>query len=126
RFAWQWYDKVLPIAAGAQVRRGGNIILTQLCNEIGMIHWLHKASDPAPFVTDLYRKFLAERYETIPRLNAAYRSGYKNFDEIVQPQGEPDARTAQIFFDWALFYRRYYALYFQSLYKRAKAYGLEV
>ena len=38
----KWYAKALPLIAARQIHRGGPIVLVQLCNEIGMIHWLHK------------------------------------------------------------------------------------
>jgi len=125
-FISAWYDQVLPLIVARQVTRGGNIILVQLCNEIGMIHWLLKGSDNSPFVTEMYQNFLGESYGGIETLNRAYRTKYKNFGEIFQPKGEVSSKNLNIFFDWALFYRKYYATYYKGLYERAKKHELEV
>lgn len=126
KYVKRWYDQLLPIISKQQVHKDGNIVMVQLCNEIGMVHWLHKAADQSPFVTDLYRKFLEARYESIGALNAAYGMDHKSFADVAQPSGDVDAKNLGIFFDWALFFRRYYALYYHSLYGWAKQYGLEV
>ncbi len=126
KYVKRWYDQLLPIISKQQVHQEGNIVMVQLCNEIGMIHWLHKAADQSPFVTDLYRRFLDAKYKNIETLNEGYGKSYKNFSEVVQPSGDVDSKNLGIFFDWALFFRRYYALYFYSLYGWAKQYGIDV
>ncbi len=126
KYVKRWYDQLLPIVSKQQVHKEGNIVMVQLCNEIGMVHWLHKAADQAPFVTDLYRKFLETKYKSVSALNAAYGTSYVSFDSVSQPSGDVDPKNLGIFFDWSLFFRRYYALYYHSLYGWAKQYGLEV
>ncbi len=125
-FVGKWYQELLPIISANQIQKDGPVIFVQLCNEIGMIHWLHKASNPAPFVTKLYQDFLREKYPSVDALNRAYGASFESFDHIEQPEGNPEPKTLAIFFDWALFYRRYYALYYETLYKRAKEHGIEV
>lgn len=126
KYVQSWYDQVLPIVSKYQIHQGGNIIFVQLCNEIGMIHWLHKASDDSEFVTRMYWEFLKDKYSTIQALNESYSTHYPNFEEIQQPKGEVALKNLKIFFEWALFYRRYYALYYSSLAQRAKKHSISV
>lgn len=122
----KWYDRVLPIVSERQIHRGGNVIMVQLCNEIGMIHWLLKGSDHSPVVTQMYRKFLEEKYKTVSALNRSYSTHYSGFSEVPQPVGEVDDGNLGIFFDWSLFYRRYYAAYYGTLFKEAGKHAITV
>ncbi len=54
----KWYYKLLTIIDENQYSKGGPIILVQLCNEIGMVHWLNKAVNYDEYTEKLYRKFL--------------------------------------------------------------------
>lgn len=126
KYTRRWYDQLLPIVSKQQAHKEGNIVMVQLCNEIGMIHWLHKAADQSPFVMPLYVKFMKTMYKDISALNSAYGSAYKSFDEVEQPSGDVDSKNLAPFYDWALFFRRYYALYFYSLYSWAKEHGIDV
>ncbi len=38
----RWYQRLIDSIKDLQVTRGGNIILFQLCNEIGVLNWLEK------------------------------------------------------------------------------------
>ncbi|MBI3012129.1 MAG: beta-galactosidase, partial [Elusimicrobia bacterium] len=122
----KWYDQILPLVSQSQVHQGGPILLVQLCNEIGMIHWLHKAFDESEFVTTLYQNFLEEKYGEISQLNQRYGAHYQNYSQVRQPQGDLNPENFLIHFDWALFYRRYYALYFHSLSRQAKEHAITV
>ncbi|OGR97746.1 MAG: hypothetical protein A2902_03715 [Elusimicrobia bacterium RIFCSPLOWO2_01_FULL_64_13] len=102
------------------------MVLVQLCNEIAMIHWLHKAADLHPRVTGMYRDFLREKYGSVADLNSAYGSGHASWEEIEQPEGDVSEKSLPRFFDWALFYRRYYAAYFGRLHDLARERGITV
>ncbi len=125
-FVKKWYDQVMPIVAKKQIQEGGPIILVQLCNEISMIHWLHKAYDENSYVSQKYQDFLKEKYGSISSLNTAYGAHYNDFHEVQQPKGEVNPQNLNIFFDWALFYRRYYALYFRFLADCASEHSITV
>jgi len=115
----KWYDAVLPLVQENQIHKNGPIIFVQLCNEISMIHWLHKAYDESAPVNKMYQDFLKEQYQEIKKLNLAYSSNYNQFEDIRQPQGDFSPEHWQIFLDWSLFYRRYYATYFKKLHEKA-------
>jgi beta-galactosidase len=123
----RWYDVLVPHVARRQVTKGGPVLGVQLCNEVAMVHWLQKGSDHKPHVNAMYRAFLKEKYRTVQALNAAHAASYGSFDEPEQPRGEGvELSRLAPHFDWALFYRRYYAAYFLSLSTRARALGVEV
>lgn len=127
RLVTRWYDRLLPLVSDRQLGEGGPIILVQLCNEIGMIHWLHKASNGQDQTTGLFQRFLAARYGTMEALNEAYQGHFQRFEEIQQPEGEVTTlETLPPHVDWALFYRRYYAVYFAFLAGLARQRGIVV
>lgn len=126
KFVGKWYDQVLPIVKGRQ-HPAGNIVLVQLCNEIGMVHWLNKAADYSPFVETMYKDFLRKRYgNDIKRLNALYKTSYSDFSDIEQPPSGSDAQNMNMLWDWMNFYQEYLARYFQTLHSKMKAAGIDL
>lgn len=130
----KWYRALLPHVRPHRRDAGGPIVLTQLCNEIGMVHWLCKAADLSPRATKDYRLFLEKKYKNITLLNMAwgrpmrkkgvYLPALRSWSQIVQPTGAvPEDRWAECH-DWALFYRDYYAGYYAALADMAKAGGM--
>jgi len=120
KYVKRWYDRVLPIVERHQVTTGGNIILVQLCNEIGMVHWVNKTADYNPNTTKLYQDFLRKNYGEIDKVNKNYGTNYTDFNQIEQPEGQADSDWKPVFWDWAKFYRWYHAKYFQSLTQQAR------
>lgn len=122
----KWYDKVLPIIKENLSENGGPIAMMQLCNEIAMIHWLAKGPDYSENTTRLFQDFLKKKYKTISALNEIYAASFKSFDEVKQPRGNTDEDGMARSFDFAFFYREYYALYYKSLADRVKKAGINI
>lgn len=122
----KWYQQVLPIIKKNQISQGGKIILLQLCNEIGMVQWVNKCADFNPYTDKLYRQFLKDKYKNIEVLNLSWKTSYPGFEDIAQPQAETDLENFLMFFDWALFYRNYYACYYATLAKRVNEAGINL
>jgi len=125
----RWYSKILPIIEQNQIGRNGNIILVQLCNEIGMVHWVNKTIDSSQSTEKLYQEFLKNKYCEIEQLNKIYKTNYINFEDIHQPENEvnhADEHSIRILTDWMHFYSWYYALYYKFLYDTYKEYKLEL
>lgn len=121
-----WYDQVLPVIASRQ-HPAGNIILVQLCNEIGMVHWLQKAAEYSPATEKMYRDFLSARYNCdIKKLNAAYSTKFTDFKQVVQPSSGEDTQNMKMLWDWMNFYQEYYAEYFSRLNAMYEAHGLKL
>ena len=79
-----WYEQLVPMLTASQYP-AGNILFFQLCNEIGMINWLGKIGDYAPYSDRMYRDFLKRRYGGIGKLNSAYNTSYKGFPGSSNP-----------------------------------------
>jgi beta-galactosidase len=120
----KWYRAVFGILAPRQVTRGGKIIMVQLDNEMGMIHWVRNILDANPdtitrFAAHLrvrYGAALAARYP-VDDLEALLRTN------ILSP-AEPHA--GRIVEDYRVFYRSYLRDYALRLWDSARACGLEV
>ncbi len=123
-FVGRWFDAVLPVVAEHAYPQGP-IILVQLDNEIGMVHWLQKAADYGDGTERMYRDFLRERYQgDLARLNAAHGSAWRDFAEVTQPASGDDRQEPRLLRDWMAFYEHYYAAYFATLHARYEAHGL--
>ncbi len=118
-----WYAKLVPLLTAAQ-HPAGNIPFFQLCNEIGMINWLGKIGDYAPYSDRMYRDFLKKRYITVQKLNAAYKTSYKGFPEVKQPSNLLEQENLRCLLDWGDYYKEYYAVYFARLHAMARKLGV--
>ncbi|MFQ3675347.1 MAG: beta-galactosidase, partial [Endomicrobiia bacterium] len=118
----RWYGKVLPIVAKNQVIDGGNIVLVQLCNEIGMVHWLNKAIDYSEQSQKMYREYLRKKYVKIDYLNKKYGTNYTDFNEIKLPDNKVEEDKISKYIDLIYFCSDYYAQYYNVLYNEAKKY----
>ena len=122
----RWYDAVLPVVARHAHPRGP-VVLVQLDNEIGMVHWLQKAADHGEGTQRRYREFLRARYGgDLARLNAAHGGAWRDFAEVTQPADGDDRQEPRLLRDWMAFYQRYYADYFGTLHERYRAHGLRL
>lgn len=119
-----WYKAVFAVLTPRQVTRGGNIIMIQLDNEIGMPHWVRNMMDVNPdtitrfagYLQTHYGSRLAERYPT-DDLPAFLTKGITHPTE--------DCASA-IVDDYRHFYRVYLHDYMEVLWQMAQANGMEV
>lgn len=113
KFIRLWYAQIAEIVRENSVtRRGGIIVLMQLCSNASFFGSHGAEADYNPAATERYKKFLSEKYKKIARVNEAYKTKYKNFNEIMPPAGDPSKFTelaAEI--DYHLFWRNYRAAY---------------
>jgi beta-galactosidase len=119
----KWYEQILPVVKENE-HPAGPIVFVQLCNEIGMIHWLAKGADYSGGTEKMYREFLKAAYHDISKLNAAYSTGYADFFDIKQPAGGDFSQNKNMLWDWMKFYRRWFAAYYGRLYKPYSEAGL--
>ncbi|MFC2048871.1 beta-galactosidase [Elusimicrobiota bacterium] len=124
KYIMKWYDKVIPVIAPMQFENDGNVVLTQLCNEIGMIQWVNGMGDFSDNADFAYQLYLKDKYEDIERLIEAYPGiEYKSFKEIPQTL-KRRSYGWQDFWDLADFYRNYFADYYDFLNKEAVKRGI--
>lgn len=124
KFIKKWYEQVINIINPYQIQNGGNIIITQLCNEIGMIQWVNCTGDYSAEATSMYQDYLKTQYSSIKKLKNTYKdSSIKDFKDIKQPVFR-EINNWQDIWDWSDFYKNYYADYYSFLYKTATEFGI--
>jgi len=127
RYAFLWYDHIMPLVAQHQYSRGGPITMMQVCNEVGVFQWLSGKIDYHGSVLKLYRQFLGENYGVIENLNGVYGTQYDTFDGVIAPRGSIVTRQDYCaYYDFHLFYRHYFAMYLDTLVKRIRSYGIDL
>jgi beta-galactosidase len=120
----KWYQAVFTVLTPRQVTRGGKIILVQLDNEMGMIHWVRNLMDTNPdtlarFATYLYETYgkgLPDHYPTSGMVDFL-REGIQNPTHLA---------SGKIVEDYRKFFREYICEYTRFLWSEARSNGLEV
>lgn len=127
KYAFHWYDKIMPLIAQYQESNGGPIVMMQVCNEVGVFQWLSGKIDYNESVSNLFRQFLKEKYSSIENLNRTYGTNISSFEKVNTPRGIITNRAEYcLYYDFHLFYRHYYALYLDTLSKKIKSFGIDV
>lgn len=118
-----WYRAVFAVLAPRQVTRGGNILLIQLDNEMGMPHWVRNMFDLNPHTLTRFAGFLAQTYpaDLARRYPAADLPAF--LKEALSDPASP--RGAQVAADYRRFYRAYLREYAAFLYNEAQRCGME-
>ncbi|MFN8379419.1 MAG: beta-galactosidase [Anaerolineae bacterium] len=119
-----WYRAVFEVLTPRQVTHGGRIIMVQLDNEMGMIHWVRNIVDTnsdtlerfAAWLASVYVEQLAERYPSADRL------GFLR-EQLTRPE-LPFA--ALVMEDYRRFFRAYLREYMAWLWEQARAQGMDV
>ena len=125
RYAFLWYDHIMPVIAEHQESNSGPIIMVQVCNEVGVFQWLSGRIDYNPAVVGLYRRFLQEFYRDIGAVNQMYGTHAAGFDEVAPPDGIIANREGyRAYYDFHLFYRHYFALYLDTLVTKIRSFGI--
>ncbi len=119
-----WYRAVFEVLAPRQVTRGGKILLVQLDNEMGMIHWVRNLLDTHPDTLSRFAAYLREtRGENLPA--GVPPEGLEDF--LRQAIQSPDAVHGRwVVEEYRRFYRRYLREYAGWLWQQARACGMEV
>ncbi len=120
----KWYKAIFAVLTPRQVTHGGNVIMVQLDNEIGMPHWVRNIFDINPdtltrfaeFVRGKYGRTLPHRYPT-HNLEQFLRRG------LMQPA---ESHAAHVVDDYRHFYRDYVHEYMAVLLTEARANGMDV
>lgn len=123
----KWYDAVMPHLARRQITHDGNIILMQVCNEVGLFNWLGSAGDTGKVGMAYFGKFLKQKFKTINRLNAVYGKKYRAFESVEVPRKPAETPAEYVRWnDWQEFHRWYYAEYLSLLIGEIKRRGIEI
>ena len=120
----KWYQGIFQILTPRQITRGGNIIMSQLDNEMGMIAWVRNIIDTNPHTMQQFAEFI--RNAPDGSLSGTYPAG--NLAEYLR-EGimRPDFESSpHIVVDYRRFYRQYLREYAAFLWSEALTNGMEV
>lgn len=115
-----WYQAVFAVLTPRQITRGGNILLIQLDNEMGMLQWVRNIVDTNPDTLERFAAWLTEHYPA--HFPSRPSAGFLQ-TELSHPQAE---RSAFLLEAYRRFYRTYLREYMTWLWNAAKAHGMEV
>lgn len=126
-YTFRWFDKIMPIIQENQITKGGPISMMQVCNEIGVFHWLSGQIDYNESVKKLFHKYLKEKYESVLKLNAQLQLNVTSFEQVNIPAGNVENRTEYLlYYEFHLFQRFYFEAYFNKLIDRIRKYGIDI
>jgi len=125
-----WYDQVLPLISGYEMRAGGPVILMQICNEIGLFSWLAHQADYSGPVSGRFLQYLKNRFSSVQQMNELWGTDFDSFDQIELP---PDGNLPYESrgdrsrdYEWHCFWRTYYGEYLNMLIRKARERGITV
>jgi beta-galactosidase len=114
-----WYDKIVPLISRNEISSGGPVIMTQVCNEIGVFSWLARQGDYGNAVRDRFITYLRSKFGSISEVNRLWETDYPDFEGVELP---PDGRAPYISgadrgrdHEWHCFWRKYYGDYLKLL-----------
>ena len=117
----KWYKAIFTVLAPRQITHGGNIIMIQLDNEMGMPHWVRNIFDINPDTLSRFATHLQNRYGS--QLSNRYPTD--NLPEFLR-EGILHPTAPTITDDYRHFYRDYLHEYMSFLWNEAKANGMTV
>src|SRR5690554_3807107 len=78
----KWYKAVFDILTPLQISNGGNIIMCQLDNEVGMFPWIMNHPDYSDFILSRFSSYLSKKY-TLSQFSALFTCYEKSIEEYV-------------------------------------------
>ncbi|WBL14655.1 beta-galactosidase [Sutcliffiella sp. NC1] len=123
----KWYEAVNDVIVPHQIDRGGSIIMYQLCNEIGMFHWVTNTSDYNEETLEKFAAYLSDKYGTIEKFNQTFDLKESSFTSFVPKivTGLPSDYPS-FHYEWSEFRREYIKDYVGDLRSFAKETGITV
>jgi len=123
----KWYQAVFKIITPLQITNGGNIIMCQLDNEVGMFPWVMNHPDYSDFILDRFTNYLINQYD-LNAFNTQFQSKETSIHDYVyrylkNPIQDKAIKLMNLFM---LFHREYFKDYLLELKKIATKYGLNI
>lgn len=119
-----WYQAVFAVLTPRQITCGGNILMIQLDNEMGMLQWVRNIVDINPDTLTRFADYLQRIYgsQLAERFPAGPLAGFIQ-TEFSRPEA---THAAPLLEDYRRFYRTYLREYTSLLWDMAKARGMKV
>lgn len=122
-----WYKAVLKEISKRQITQGGNIIMVQLDNEVGMLHWVTHSPDYSDTTMKYLEVWLNEKFNLLD-INKELAIELDSMKEFVDTHIKVDQKATALKTDYLLgiFYRDYHKKYIEKLKSLGEKYGLQV
>lgn len=122
-----WYEKVDRVIVPMQQTFGGPVIMYQLCNEVGMLHWVSNTSDFNETTLKEFQIYLEERHVDIEKFNKEFGINESSFFTFIDKfqKGLPDDYPS-FHFVWRQFFQQHFKNYIGDLRQFAKEDGVNV
>ncbi|QVK18399.1 beta-galactosidase [Mycoplasmatota bacterium] len=112
----KWYQAVCQVIKQYSVENGGNIIMFQLDNEVGMLQWVTNQPDLSDEALDRFSLYLGEKFSTIEKLNKYLDLDLTQFSDVANYIKSPVERSCLKLHElFGYFLREDYANYIKSL-----------
>ncbi len=123
-----WYDAVNDVIARHQITRGKSIIMYQLCNEVGMFHWVTNTPDYSDSMLKSFADYLIEKYGSLEAIEEYYGTQYDKIEEFLRDfvQEKSQNGALRFHYDWGMFFREYIKKYILTLKMYAQESGIDV
>lgn len=119
-----WYKAVCEVVAPMQLTEGGNVIMFQLDNEVGMLQWVTNQAD---YNEDTLNRFLAYMEEKYPieKLNEVL--SIDKYEALIERIKNPSGNYAlKLQNEFMLFMRQYNKEYIETLKAIASKYKIKI
>lgn len=111
----RWYKAIGNVIKPRNLENGGPVIMAQIDNEIGMLHWVTNQADCTPENIEKFKAWLLKKYGGLTQVKEAYRElDLENdfYKGVCQPT-EQYAKKLRV--DFAYYTREYFKEYFNTL-----------
>ena len=125
--AARWYERVIRCILPFLATHGGPVIMFQLDNEVGMLHWVTNTADHHPETLHHLAQYLELKYGQIETINSLVGSDAGSFAEWADRLDVWRERAPLAFhWLWADFWRDEFFQYIRELREFAQARGIDV
>ena len=114
-----WYSHIIPLLTPYEISKGGNMIMLQLDNEVGMLSWVCNCPDLTQTVCADFIKYLESKY-SYEEIISRYKE-YPTLDLLRSPNEEI---ALNYHYDLGLYMRIRSVKYFDELKSYAIKYGI--
>ena len=114
-----WYSNIIPLLAQYEISKGGNMVILQLDNEVGMLSWVCNCPDLTPTVCDDFVKYLERKYTYEEILTR-----YKEIPSMSLLRSPNEEIALNYHYDLGLYMRERTVKYFDELKSYAQEYGI--
>lgn len=126
KLAARWYEQVCAVIAPHLITHGGNVLMFQLDNEIGMLHWVSNTSDYSEHSVAGFTQFLEQKYEKIESLQSALGIPATDFTKATEQLLQDADLGLKMHWLWVDYRRKYAVDYVQLLKDLAQKNGIDV